>query len=163
MCGMRQCELVCENVWAPRINDQVCVRVFAHLHVHVRQGYTTGDPINRYRASGGWGVHVWCTFLFLSLSICLCACLCRCFPFLSLCPPPPPPPSLPRSLSLSLFLPPKHALAHACASARTHTYTHKQDLFDRRLDLRHQHRARACGNHLDLNPFSVRNHISLCY
>ena len=159
---MRQCELVCEIVWAPKNNNQVCVRVFAHSHVHVRQGYKTGDPINRYRASGGWGVHVWCTVLFLSLWICLYVCLCRCFPFLSLCPPPPTPPFLPRFLPLSSSLPNTHSHTRARAHAQTHTCTHKQDLFDRRLDLRHQHRARACGNHLDLNPFSVRHHISLC-
>ena len=92
---MRQCELVCEIVWAPKNNNQVCVRVFAHSHVHVRQGYKTGDPINRYRASGGWGVHVWCTVLFLSLWICLYVCLSpvslslslnRFLPWPSLCP-----------------------------------------------------------------------------
>ena len=123
MCGMRQCELVCENVWAPRINDQVCVRVFAHLHVHVRQGYTTGDPINRYRASGGWGVHVWCTFLFLSLSICLCAVsvgVSLSSLYAHLLPLPP------LSLARSLSLPPSQTRTRTRVRERTHTHIHTQ-------------------------------------
>eukprot|EP00802_Teleaulax_amphioxeia_P029514 Tamp_31643.p2 GENE.Tamp_31643~~Tamp_31643.p2 ORF type:complete len:205 (-),score=42.37 Tamp_31643:75-689(-) len=27
------------------------------------QGYCTGDPMNRYKASGGWGFHVWTSLL----------------------------------------------------------------------------------------------------
>ena len=28
------------------------------------KGYATGDPMNRYRASGGWGRHIWTSLLF---------------------------------------------------------------------------------------------------
>ena len=27
------------------------------------KGYATGDPMNRYQASGGWGKHIWTSLL----------------------------------------------------------------------------------------------------
>ena len=38
-----------------------CLYIIAR--VKWAKGYTTGDPINRYKASGGWGHHVWTSLL----------------------------------------------------------------------------------------------------
>lgn len=38
--------------------------VYIIARVKWAKGYTTGsDPMNRYKASGGWGMHIWTSLL----------------------------------------------------------------------------------------------------